>query len=70
MMLTASNPATQAIIDQIRDESLKKIWCIVNFLSIWDTFHVQDNQKKYILREAGLEKISRVKIKGKHRSDL
>ena len=70
MLLTASNPATQTVIDKIRDNVEKKVWADNDFSYAWDTFRVQPNQKKYILQEAGLEKIARVKVHGKHRSDI
>ena len=70
MILTASNPATQAVIDRMHDDSTKNVWELNDFSTIWDTYRVQPSQKKYVLQETGLEKISRVTVHGNSRSDL
>ena len=70
MILTASNPATQAVIDRMHNDSTQKVWDLDDFSTIWDRYRVQPNQKKYVLQEAGLEKISRVTVHDISRSDL
>ena len=69
MILTASDPATQAVIDRMRNDSTKNVWELMTFLQYG--MRIGYNPVKEVCFAGGwIRKDFRVTVHGNSRSDL